>query len=164
VEDPVILAGEFELHPDQHELRHQGKRVELRPTPFRLLLHLVENRDRTVSKDELLEAVWPGVVVSDMALANALNAAREALHDDGRAQRSIRTRRGYGYQFVGAVEERGQTPEPLAVPCLAVLPLQNLSGDPDQEYLADGVTEDLTAVLSCSPELLVPGAPPGLRV
>jgi TolB-like protein/Tfp pilus assembly protein PilF len=155
VSGPVIIAGEFELDSDRHELRHQGRRVALRPTPFRLLLHLVKHRDRTVSKQELLEAVWPGVIVSDMALASALNLAREALDDDGRTQRSIKTRRGFGYEFVGAVEECGQTNEPGAIPSLAVLPLENLSGDPEQEYFGDGLTEALIGDLARIPGLHV---------
>ena len=151
---PVLAFGEFELDEGRLELRRRGHVREIRPTPFRLLVYLVVERHRTVSKQELLREIWPDVVVSDVALSSAVNAVRKALDDDGKTQRWLQTRRGYGYQFVGVVEERsvtGTAPRESgrrAIRSLAVLPLENLSGDPAQEYFADGMTEALIGNLA----------------
>jgi DNA-binding winged helix-turn-helix (wHTH) protein/tetratricopeptide (TPR) repeat protein len=96
--------GEFELDEQQQELRKAGALVPLHATPMRLLVHLLEHRARLLSKEDLLEAVWPDVVVSDTALSTALKEIRGALGDDGARQRWIRTQRGRGYQFLGEVE------------------------------------------------------------
>jgi class 3 adenylate cyclase/tetratricopeptide (TPR) repeat protein len=101
----TFVFGEFELDEARFELRRAGRPVELRATPFRLLQHLIRERARVVSKDELIEAVWPDVAVSDMALSSALKAVRHALGDDGKEQRWIQTLRGRGIRFLGLVEQ-----------------------------------------------------------
>ena len=109
--DRELLAfGEFELDEARCELRRGGEPVELHPTPFRLLEHLIHQRDRVVSRDEVLEAVWPEVVVSDSALSGALKTVRQALGDDGKTQRWIKTLRGRGMRFLGEVESRAAAP------------------------------------------------------
>jgi DNA-binding winged helix-turn-helix (wHTH) protein len=95
--------GPFELDTRTLELRRAGEAVALEPKPLRLLLYLFEHRDRVLSKEELLRAVWPDESVGDAALAGALRNVRRALGDTGDAQRWIRTRRRVGYQFVGPV-------------------------------------------------------------
>jgi DNA-binding winged helix-turn-helix (wHTH) protein/tetratricopeptide (TPR) repeat protein len=99
----IFRFGEFELDERRLELRAVGAPVPLHATPLRLLVYLVRNASRVISKEELLTAVWPDVAVSDMALSTALKQIRHALKDDGSQQRWIRTQRGLGYCFVGEV-------------------------------------------------------------
>src|SRR5262252_3703993 len=93
----------FELDFAAVELRVRGTALSLEPQVFGLLALLVENRERLVSKDEIVEKVWDGRVVSDAAIASRVKSARQALGDDGRAQRFIKTLHGQGYRFVAQV-------------------------------------------------------------
>ena len=93
------FAG-FELDLAAVELRADGKIVSLEPQVFALLALLVENRERLVSKDELVEKVWDGRIVSDAAVASRVKSARQALGDDGKSQHFIKTIHGQGYRFV----------------------------------------------------------------
>lgn len=95
--------GEFVLDADLRELRGPGGRVEVQRKVLQLLFFLARNPDRVVSKEELLEAVWPGTVVSDSVLSQAVRKARGALGDDGAARQLIRTVHGHGYCFEAAV-------------------------------------------------------------
>src|SRR5215471_125176 len=95
--------GAFELDLAAVELRARGKALSLEPQVFALLALLVENRERLVSKDEIVEKVWDGRVVSDAAIASRVKSARHALGDDGRAQGFIKTLHGQGYRFVAEV-------------------------------------------------------------
>ena len=92
------------LDPDRRELRRAGAFVAVEPQVFDLIIHLVHNRDRVVTKNNLLDAVWNGRVVSKSTLASRINAARRALNDSGDEQRLIRTLARKGVRFVGAVE------------------------------------------------------------
>jgi DNA-binding winged helix-turn-helix (wHTH) protein/pimeloyl-ACP methyl ester carboxylesterase len=96
---------ECELDLDAHELRRSGKVQAVKPRVFKLLGYLVENSSRMVSKDELLEHVWDGRIVSDSALSSQIKAARKVIGDDGKAQRLIRTIHGKGFRFVGGVKK-----------------------------------------------------------
>ena len=101
---PVIYRfAEFELDLARVELRAQGAVRALEPQVFALLALLIENRDRLVSRDEILEKVWDGKVVSDSALASRIKSVRQALGDDGKSQRFIRTLHGQGFRFVADV-------------------------------------------------------------
>lgn len=95
--------GTFELDLDQGELREGARRPQLEPQVFAVLALLVENRDRLVSKDEIVETVWTGRAVSDSAIASRVKAARRALRDDGKSQRYIRTIHRRGFRFVAEV-------------------------------------------------------------
>ena len=101
-----LRFGRFELDPAARELRRDGEPVALAAKPLALLLHLMAQRHRWVPKAELLDRVWPDVVVSDVALASVLHDLREALGDDGRAQAVVATRKRFGYRFVADAEER----------------------------------------------------------
>ena len=124
----------------------------MEPQVFDLLAFLVANRDRVVSKDDLLASVWGGRIVSESTLATRINAARRIIGDSGEQQRLIRTTIGKGVRFVAAVQEQQVAAEPTtSVPprlSMIVLPFANLSADQEQQYFADGITQDLTSDLS----------------
>jgi TolB-like protein/Tfp pilus assembly protein PilF len=152
------------LDTDRCELRRSGELLSVEPKVFDLLTYLVDHRDRVVSKDDLIAGVWMGRVVSDSALTTCINAARAAIGDSGETQRLIKTLPRKGIRFVATVRE-GDSParEPRVAPdaslpqkpSLAVLPFVNLSNDPNQEYFADGLTEDIITGLSRLRWLLV---------
>jgi DNA-binding winged helix-turn-helix (wHTH) protein len=96
----VYTFAGFELDLAAVELRADGKAVSLEPQVFALLALLVENRERLVSKDEIVEKVWDGRIVSDAAVASRVKSARQALGDDGKSQQFIKTIHGQGYRFV----------------------------------------------------------------
>jgi TolB-like protein len=142
--------GDHVLDLDRRELRRGGALVELEPQVFDLLVYLVRNRDRVVSKDDIFQSVWGGRIVSESAVTSRITAVRKAIGDDGGAQRLIRTLPRKGLRFIGEVrEEEGATaaPPPPRL-SIVVLPFLNLSDDRKQQYFADGITEDLTTDLS----------------
>ena len=98
------LFAEFEIDLGQQELRRLGQAVHIEPQVFDLIVHLVRNRDRIVSKDELIETIWSGRIISEAALSSRINGARRALGDNGSDQAMIRTLHKRGFRFVGDVE------------------------------------------------------------
>jgi TolB-like protein len=143
--------GDHSLDTDRRELQRGGALVALEPQVFDLLVYLVQNRERVVSKDDLLEAVWGSRIVSESALTSRITAVRKAIGDDGGAQRLIRTVPRKGIRFIGEVREEARAaPASPSAPRLSivVLPLENLSNNPEQEYFVDGITDDLTTDLS----------------
>jgi DNA-binding winged helix-turn-helix (wHTH) protein len=159
-----FVFGECVLDTSRRELSRGGEAVAVGPQVFDLLIHLIENRDRVVSKDELFDVIWRGRTVSESILTSHVNFSRRAIGDNGVEQRLIRTIARKGFRFVGEVREapsqdaeKSRAAEiatplgPLALPdqpSVAVLPFLNLSGDPDQDYFADGVVEDIIGALS----------------
>lgn len=151
------------------ELRRGYEQVAVEPQVFDLLVHLVTNRDRVITRDELIATVWRGRIVSDSTLASRINAARRAVGDTGVAQRLIRTYARKGIRFVGEICEESRSREtgrvetntdvapPLSrgKPCVAVLPFVNLDGDSGQDYFSDGITEDIITELSRNRSVLV---------
>jgi len=107
--------AEFEIDMARQELRRAGAIVHVEPQVFDLLVYLVRNRDRTVSKDELFDAIWLGRVVSEATLSSRISAARRALGDSGNDQSFIRTLHKRGFRFVGDVEEDGSAIAPAIV-------------------------------------------------
>ncbi|MFG3591033.1 winged helix-turn-helix domain-containing protein [Bradyrhizobium sp. RDI18] len=147
----------FSLDTERRELCRGPEVIAIAPQVFDLLGYLIGNRERVVSKNDLISAIWQGRVVSDVALTTRLNAARKAIGDSGDDQRLIKTFPRKGVRFVATVREAlGPTtatfinlPSPAAgKPSLVVLPFANLSPDPAQDYFVDGVTESLTTDLS----------------
>jgi DNA-binding winged helix-turn-helix (wHTH) protein len=163
----------YVLDVDRRELRRGGALLAVEPKVFDLLVHLIANRDRVVSKDDLLAAVWNRRIVSESTLTSCINAARGTIGDSGEAQRLIKTLPRKGLRFVGDVaEDRGSrdagqsgqpareriaiserplysvTPGVADKPSIAALPFTNMSGDPEQEYFSDGITEDIITALS----------------
>jgi pimeloyl-ACP methyl ester carboxylesterase len=100
-----FLFGDYVLDASRRELRQGAALVAVEPQVFDLLLFLVENRDRVVSKDDLLEAVWGGRIVSESTLTTRINAARRAVGDSGTQQETIRTVTRKGFRFVAPVTE-----------------------------------------------------------
>ena len=137
----------------------------MQPQVFDLLVHLLKHRDHVVSRDDLIALVWGGRIVSDSTLDSRINAARNAIGDNGKDQKLIRTIPRKGFRFVGAVIEQldsdppappapADTGQPAAAlplpdrPAIAVLPFDNMSGDQEQEYFSDGISEDIITALS----------------
>ncbi|MDE1915223.1 MAG: winged helix-turn-helix domain-containing protein [Sphingomonadales bacterium] len=144
----------FALDTTLRELRRDGVLIALEPQVFDLLHYLVEARDRVVTRDDLIETVWQGRIVSDATLSSRINAARVALGDSGAQQRLIRTLPRKGVRFVGTVADNEPAPPPPqrrgtpCLPALAVLPFVNMSGDAAQDYFADGMAEEIITALS----------------
>jgi TolB-like protein len=150
----------YVLDTDRRELRREDQLVLIEPQVFDVLVHLVGNRDRVVSRDDLFAAVWDGRIVSESTLTTRINAVRQAVGDSGEQQRLIKTLPRKGFRFVGIVrEEHGLAAIPSAGPqapsitlpdrpSIAVLPFANMSGDPDQAYFADGMAEEIITSLS----------------
>ena len=164
-----FFFNDYAFDTDRRELRHQDILVPLTPQVFDLLYHLLSNRDRVVSKDELVASIWEGRAVTDSALTTRINAVRAAVSDDGKSQQVIRTLPRRGFRFVADVQEDksaighsddvvGATHPTLELPVkpsIAVLPLENLAHDPAQEQVSDGITEDIITELSRFSELFV---------
>ena len=102
----IYLFEDFSLDVDRRELRRIGDLLPIEPKVFDLLVHLIANRDRVVSKDDLIAAVWGGRIVSESTLTSCINAARSAVGDSGAAQRLIKTLPRKGLRFVGAIREQ----------------------------------------------------------
>src|SRR5512139_1780813 len=133
----IYRFEEFELDRSKVELRRNGEVVPVEPQVFALLLLLAENRERLVSRDEVVEKVWDGRIVSESAIDSRIKSARRALGDDGKVQRFIRTIHGQGFRFVAEVTEAAATCSPEgtadaprlardadAKPSIAVLPFR----------------------------------------
>ena len=147
------------LDTDRRELERGARSIPLGPQVFDLLLYLLQNRERVVSKSDLFSEIWKGRTVSELTLTSHINAVRKAVGDTGAEQRLIRTIARKGFRFVGDVGSSAQAANdeldirsPISVPAdrpsIAVLPFLNLSDDPTQEYFTDGVVEDIITGLS----------------
>jgi TolB-like protein/Tfp pilus assembly protein PilF len=163
-----FVFGDCVLDPDRRELTRGSEVVAVGPQVLDLLLYLIQNRAHVVSKDDVLDAVWSGRIVSESTLTSHINAVRKAIGDSGEAQRLVKTIARKGFRFVGDIREApsseashspkaepanpDETPSVAPAlpdkPSIAVLAFQNLSGDPEQEYFADGVVEDIITALS----------------
>ena len=163
---------DYALDTDRRELHRGPTVVPTAPQVFDLLDYLIRNREHVVGKDDLVNAIWQGRIVSDMALTTRLNAARSAVGDSGEEQRLIKTLPRKGVRFVGVAHEGKQPSDAVAVPdsgvelskpalalpdkpSIAVLPFLNMSDDPEQEYFADGMVEEITTALSRFKSLFV---------
>jgi TolB-like protein len=158
----LFLFANHTLDTDRRELRRGAHTVAVEPQVFDLLIYLMQHRERVVSKDDIIAAVWGGRVVSDSTLTSRINAARTAIGDNGEEQKLIRTFARKGFRFIGDVstqsgvseggpplEEASRTGLPLLErPTIAVLPFTNMTGDPQQEYYSDGISEDIITALS----------------
>ena len=147
-----VRFGDFEADTDAAELRKQGVKVRLQDQPFQVLKILVERPGKVVSRDELRRQIWPADTFVDFeqGLNNAIKRLREALGDSPENPQFIETIPRRGYRFVGKLNQPAK-----CIRSLAVLPLENLSRDPEQEYFAEGLTEALINTLVKIGELQV---------
>jgi DNA-binding winged helix-turn-helix (wHTH) protein len=119
---PCTVFGDCVLDTERYVLHRAGQPIRLRPKVFQVLVYLLSQRERVVTKQELSEQVWNGQAISDATLESTLSAVRRALGDQGRADRYIHTRHGYGYRFVAPVEERADPlPDAASAASLAVV-------------------------------------------
>ena len=172
----ILRFGDCEIDTARRELRRGGEAQVVEPQVYRLLLLLLENRHRVVTRNELLESIWKGRIVSDAAVNSRIKAARAVVGDDGRVQACIRTLHREGYRFVAAVHETSSQPglvaaEPdvpadvrqivasaetldnldLSLPSqtsVAILPFQFTGSRPSGQLLADGLTHDVITQLA----------------
>jgi DNA-binding winged helix-turn-helix (wHTH) protein/Flp pilus assembly protein TadD len=147
----VYKFGEFRIEAGKRLLLRGGALVALTPKAFDTLLHLIQNRQRVVEKDELMQAIWPDTSVEENNLNQNISTLRRVLGESRGENRYIATIPGKGYRFIADVEGGGARSGPVQAArervTLAVLPFENLSSDREREYLADGLTEETIAAL-----------------
>ena len=148
----AVRFGVYELDVRGGELRKQGVRVKLQEQPFQILQILLERPGDVVTREELRQKIWPSdtFVDFDHSINNAIKRLRAALGDSAEKPRYIETVASRGYRFVASINANSRRIESLAV-----LPLENLSHDPEQEYFAEGLTEALITTLAKIGELRV---------
>ena len=151
----IYRFGEHELDTEGFRLTARGEEVAVEPQVFSLVQFLIENRERVVSKDEIIEQVWHGRIVSDGTLNSRINSARRALGDDGKAQAVIKTFPRRGFKFVSDIAMGEPEEDLVALPqsisdktSIAVLPFESLSTDREQEFFADAIADDIITGLS----------------
>ena len=192
---PVYRFDDFVVDPETWRLTRRGQEIHLKPVVLKLLIYLIANRGRLVTREELMDTVWGDTVISESALTKAVARLRKALGDDSATHRYLETVHSRGYRFVAEVEEIENADQPgspsrkagpvtvrralfagaaaivaliilavlwprapehgmleqNAIGSLAVLPLHNLTGDPEQEYYVDGLQDLLITELSKLP-------------
>jgi TolB-like protein len=161
---PMIYEFDaFEIDTDKVELRGHGRVLPIEPRPYALLLLLVENRERLVTKDEIIEKIWDGRFISEAAISTAVRTLRQVLEDDGSAQKYVRTVRGRGFRFVAPVRLRSPAsatvempagsrppsgPELIGRPVIAVTPFRLLGSADATPAIAEAVPAELISSLS----------------
>lgn len=159
----LYLFDNISVDTGRRELRQDGELRAVEPQVFDLLEYLIRNRDRVVSRDDLLVGVWNGRIVSESTMASRINAVRTAIGDNGEDQRLVRTVLRKGIRFVGVVREEPRPEATTTVtaaeqsrsvlslpdrPSIAVLPFTNMGSGTEQDYFADGISEDIITALS----------------
>ncbi len=146
--ESIVRFGIFEVDLESRELRKHGMHVRLEEKPFRILEMLLHHAGRVVARKALREKLWPDTHVGyDQNLNTAVNKLRELLGDSAQSSRFIETLPRLGYRFIAPVVMSGRSSSVGAKKMLAVLPFENLGGDPEQEYFADGLTEEMISHL-----------------
>lgn len=155
--------GDTILDTDSYELKRRGVVQKVEPMVFDLIVHLVANPQRVFSRDELIQSVWKGRIVSDSTVATCIKSARKALGDDGRQQNSIETVRNRGFRFVADVASEPQNDGSRQVPpdsdvwqpSLLILPFECLTDDGEHRALASQLTVELGTILTRVPLLRI---------
>jgi len=153
---PPIRFGVFELHIRSGELLRKGSKINLQDQPFQALVLLLEHPGELVTREELRKNLWPQNTFVDFerGLNKAINKLRAALRDKADKPQYIETLPQRGYRFIAPIENAAPASEPLRAPAstridsIAVLPLENLSDDPAEEYFSDGMTEELICAIA----------------
>jgi TolB-like protein/Tfp pilus assembly protein PilF len=140
-----VLFGDCTFDSDARTLQRGSETMRLSGKAFQLLELLLAARPNPIAKEELFAKLWPDTFVSEANLASLVKEIRAAIGDDARAPRFVRTAHRFGYAFSGPVTE---TPERGGIDSIAVLPFANRSGNPDLDYLADGIAETLINTLT----------------
>jgi TolB-like protein/Tfp pilus assembly protein PilF len=145
---PTLKFGTFEVNLESRELRKRGLRIRLEEKPFQILELLLEEAGRVVTRRTLRDKLWPDTHVGyEHNLNTAVNKLRGLLGDSAGSPRFVETIPRRGYRFIAPVEQPARAAQPSAKKMLAVLPFENLSGDPEQEFFADGLTEEMISQL-----------------
>src|SRR5215510_12784479 len=142
-----VKFGRFRFDLRERQLACDGVPVRLGGRARDILSVLAAARGDIVTKDELLEQVWPGVVVEEHNLQVQISALRKVLDRDTSGRSYLVTAPGRGYRLIGLIDPAQQGPALPDKPSMAVLPFQNMSDDPEQEYFADGIVEDIITAL-----------------
>jgi TolB-like protein len=144
----VVRFGNFEVDFQARELRKQGMRMRLEEKPFQILELLLQRAGQVVSRLALREKLWPDTVVAyERSLNTAVNKLRELLGDCAQSPRFVETVPRIGYRFIAPIIKPNRASSFRERKMLAVLPFENLGGNPEQEYFADGLTEEMIAQL-----------------
>jgi TolB-like protein len=145
---PAFRFGTFEVDFESRELRKRGLRVRLEEKPFQILELLLESPGHVVTRQTLCEKLWPDTHVGyGQSLNTAINKLRALLGDAPQSPRFIETLPRVGYRFIAPVDRPGGTQTYAAKKMLVVLPFENLSDDPEEEFFPDGLTEELISHL-----------------
>jgi TolB-like protein/Tfp pilus assembly protein PilF len=146
--ESIVRFGTFEVDLESRELRKHGMLVRLEEKPFRILQLLLEQAGRVVTRRALREKLWPDTHVGyDQNLNTAVNKLRELLGDSAQSSRFIETLPRLGYRFIAPVVALARTSPLVTKKMLAVLPFENLGGNPEQDYFSDGLTEEMISHL-----------------
>jgi TolB-like protein/Tfp pilus assembly protein PilF len=137
-----VRFGIFDADLSAGELRRSGSRVQLQQQPFQVLAALLARPGELIPRDELQNKIWPGdtFIDSERGINKAISRLRDALGDSAESPRFIETLPRRGYRFIAPIER--------AISSVAVLPIENLSGDPNQDYWADGITDELVTQIA----------------
>lgn len=153
---PRVAFGEYRFDGGARQLWRGDEEIRLTPRASALLAALAERSTEVVTKQELIDRLWDGKAVGDDALTSCVQELRRALGDDPRHPRVVETRHRRGYRLLLAAAPIEEGPPPLPDKAsIAVLPFLNMSGDPEQEYFVDGITEDIITELSRNRNLFV---------
>ena len=145
---PVVRFGTFEVNLQSRELRKHGMRIRLEEKPFQILEMLLEHAGHVVTRQALRERLWPETVVSyEHGLNTAVNKLRDLLGDTARSPRFVETLPRLGYRFVAPVVNPGKPAATAGKRMLLVLPFESLCGDDEQEFFAEGLTEEMISQL-----------------
>src|SRR6266704_5359718 len=145
---PVVRFGTFEVNLNSREVRKHGMRIRLEEKPFQILELLLEHAGHVVTRRALREKLWPDTVVAyEHGLNTAVNKLRDLLGDCARSPRYVETLPRLGYRFIAPVEESGKDVATAGKRMLLVLPFESLCGDDEQEYFAEGLTEETISQL-----------------
>ncbi|MCU7842218.1 MAG: winged helix-turn-helix domain-containing protein [Candidatus Thiodiazotropha sp. (ex Monitilora ramsayi)] len=162
----ILRFADIEINTDRYELRRNGELVDVEPLVFDLLVHFVKHVNTLFTRDELMDAVWSGRVVSDATVSGCIKSARRALGDSGEKQLYIKTVHGRGFRFIGDVsQDQPQTftaettstykQTKQAEPSLIVLPFKCINGIPEINGFAEGLVANLETILTRIPLLRI---------
>jgi DNA-binding winged helix-turn-helix (wHTH) protein/tetratricopeptide (TPR) repeat protein len=159
----IYVFENFELDIRKQQLRGDGQDIRVEPQVFDLLCLLIQNHDRLVSKDEIIDTVWNGRAISDTAVSSRISAARTALNDDGKQQRLIKTVHNKGLRFIGEPivkdEQSSQRPKPSPIlegqPRIIVMPFRARPDNDMELFTADALVDEISALLTSVESLTI---------